>query len=474
MARRRFKLKNQIIENVLVTGLADRGKGVAKDDEGNVYFVTGVAPGDIIDILVIRKKKNFFEGIVKEIKSLSKDRTQPVCEHFGSCGGCKYQHIPYEKQLEYKNDRVYQNLKRIGQIDIQEAIDILGCEEHTRYRNKMEYSFSSKRWLTKDEITNPEISNAEDVLGFHAPGSFDKVVSISNCHLQTTKADEIRNFTSDWAKKSGLPFFDARSNEGFWRSIVIRNTIEEKFMIILSTKENNEEVLSQYFTDLLAKFGETVHSLYLCINPKKNDFLLDLEHKLIHGSPTIQESLGEIKFNIGPKSFFQTNTKQAVKLYDLVVDFLALEGTENVYDLYTGLGSIALYIAAHCKQVVGIEEIASAIEDAKVNAKLNKVENSMFYAGDVKDILTNDFVMKHGKPDALITDPPRAGMHPKVVEMLLELATPKLVYVSCNPATQARDLALLSEKYNIIKTQPVDMFPHTHHVESVALLKLKK
>ena len=457
--------------SVEITGIADRGKSVGRDPEGRVIFVEEVAPGDVVDILVYKKKKGYFLGVAKEFQRLSPDRVEPFCRHFDLCGGCKWQHLSYKAQLRHKQIVVQDALQRLAKIEAEEFLPILGAPDQTHYRNKLEFTFSSRRWLTREEITEG-VSNQEDVLGFHRAGAFDKVIDIEECWLQPDPSNQILNTVKAIAKAQQLPFFDIKENKGFLRQIIIRITTLGEVLVVFGFYKDDQKMIVP-FLDAVLEQNPEITSLFYCINPKVNDYMMDLEMRSYYGKGYIEEALGHVRFQIGPKSFFQTNTKQAVALYDTVVDFAELQGTENVYDLYTGLGSIALYIAQKCKQVVGIEEIAAAIEDANKNAALNGIDNALFYAGDVKDILSAEFAAKHGKPDLLITDPPRAGMHPKVVQMLLELATPRLVYVSCNPATQARDLQVLSEKYRLLKMRPVDMFPHTHHIENVALLELK-
>lgn len=465
------KKKNVIVEKVAFSGIADRGKSVGRNEEGRVFFATEVAPGDIADILIIKKKREYREGIPVKFHKYSEERVEPFCEHFGSCGGCKWQHLDYESQAKYKQEVVENNLQRIGKIDVEEFYPLLQSKETVYYRNKLEFAFSNKRWLEKAEL-NTDVSNVEDVLGFHRSGAFDKIININHCWLQSELSNKLRNAIKEIAVHQNLPFFDIRENSGFLRHILIRTSTLGELMLIVSIFENDQKRIQPFLDEILKQFPEITTLIYT-INPKQNDFLLDLDMITYHGPGYIQEQLGHVKFKIGPKSFFQTNTNQAKELYDVVVKFADLQGHENVYDLYTGLGSIALYIAQNCQQVVGIEEVEAAIEDARKNAALNGIENAVFYAGDVKNILTESFAEKHGKPDLLITDPPRAGMHEKVVRMLLDLEAPKMVYVSCNPATQARDLNLLKEKYDVIKVQPVDMFPHTHHIENVALLKLR-
>ena len=467
MGRRKKTLKN-----VTITGIADKGKGVGRTEDGRVVFVEEVAPGDVVDVLVLRKKKSVMQGIPLEYHQYSADRVEPFCEHFHVCGGCKWQHLNYEKQLEHKEKVVRDALQRIGKIEVQDFQPILGAADTTFYRNKMEFAFSNKRWLTKEEIeTNAELDR-DHALGFHRPGQFDKIVDIEKCWLQPDPSNEIRNTVKAIAMEQGLSFFDNREKEGFLRSLLLRITDIGEVMALVSFGEDDEAKRKTFLDAVLQRFPQ-ITTLVYCINTKVNDYLMDLDMITYHSKGYIEEQLGHVRFKIGPKSFFQTNTRQGKNLYDIVVEFAGLQGNENVYDLYTGVGSIALYMAQHCRQVVGIEEIEAAIVDAHENAKLNDIENTVFYAGDVKDILTQEFVDKYGKPDVLITDPPRAGMHQAVVDMLLQLESPRIVYVSCNPATQARDLHLLAAKYDVLKARPVDMFPHTHHIENVALLELR-
>ncbi len=465
------KFKQKLIPKVLITGIADKGKSVGRDAEGRVIFVEKTVPGDVVDVLVYKKRKGQWLGLPQQFHEYSSDRVPPFCDHFGKCGGCKWQYLDYKAQAKHKQINVENAFRRIGKMPIGEFYPILQAPASTYYRNKLEYSFSSKRWLTREEIDSG-ISNAKDVLGFHSPGSFDKVINIHHCWLQPDPSNAIRNAAREVAIDQGLPFFDMKSNEGFLRNMVIRVTSLGEVLLIFSFYKNDQEKIQPYLDELLKGFPQ-ITSLFYCINPKVNDFILDLEMINYHGKSYVEEKLKHVRFKVGPKSFFQTNTQQAENLYQITADFAGLEGYENVYDLYTGIGSIALFVANRCRQVVGIEEISAAIDDAKDNARLNNINNAIFYAGDVKDILTKEFAQAHGRPDVLITDPPRAGMHPKVVEMLLQLKAPRLVYVSCNPATQARDLNMMSESYSVEKVQPVDMFPHTHHVENVALLKLK-
>jgi 23S rRNA (uracil1939-C5)-methyltransferase len=459
------------LEQVAISGIADKGRAVGKTEDGRVVFVEDVAPGDVVNVQTNRKKKGVFFGYPTHFHQYSLDRVEPFCPHFELCGGCKWQHITYEAQLRHKEEVVRNAIQRIGKVAVGELQPILPAIQTTYYRNKLEFSFSSKRWLTAQEI-EAGVSNLEDVLGFHKAGAFDKIIDIEHCYLQPDPSNGLRNFIRVFAKENELAFYDARSHEGFLRNMVVRTSSTGDVMLILAIKKDEPD-LYRPLLDAIVKAFPMVTSLYYCINPKVNDFLLDLEMVLYHGQPQIEDSLGEVRFQIGPKSFFQTNTLQAQRLYDTVVEFADFKGHENVYDLYTGIGSIALYVAQYCGQVIGIEEVAPAIDDARLNAQLNNNTNTRFYVGDVKDVLDDSFIAAHQRPDILITDPPRAGMHPKVVQVLLQLEAPKLVYVSCNPATQARDLQLLSEKYKIVKLRPVDMFPHTSHIESVALLELK-
>ncbi len=460
-----------MLSNVLITGIADKGKSVGRTEDGQVVFIEDAIPGDIAEVEVYKKRKGFFQGKAKTIHRYSIDRTVPFCEHFGTCGGCKWQHLSYDAQLRHKQEVVENALQRIGKVNVQHMEPILAAERRTYYRNKLEYSFSNKKWLTKAQIDS-DISNLENVLGFHRAGAFDKVVNIQHCWLQPEPSNLIRNRIRAVAIEQGLTFYDARENVGFLRNMIIRVSSLGEVMLIVAFHTDEPSKYKPLLDQLLEDFPEITTLLY-CINPKVNDYLMDLDMITYFGKGYIEEKMGLIRFKIGPKSFFQTNTHQGKRLYDTVAEFANLKGTENVYDLYTGIGSIALYVAQRASQVVGIEEIEAAINDAEVNAQLNNISNTIFYAGDVKNILTTEFAEKHGKPDLLITDPPRAGMHADVVRMLLQLATPRIIYVSCNPATQARDLNLLSEQYYILKVRAVDMFPHTHHIESVALLELK-
>ena len=466
-----MKKTKTVIPNIIVTGIADKGRAVGRAENGQVVFIEDVVPGDVVDVLVLNEKKGFKEGIPHHFHKYSEARQEAFCQHFGVCGGCKWQNLAYETQLKHKEIVVEDAMKRIGKTPIGEILPIVPAIETEYYRNKLEFTFSNKKWLTKDDIAKGT-SNYKNVLGFHRPRAFDKIVEIEHCYLQADPSNELRNTIREIGISLNLDFLDLRAKEGFLRHLLLRITTLNEIMLIVSFFQEDVQKRTAFLDEILKSFPQ-ITSLHYCINPKENDFILDLDIHSYFGKGYVEEKLGEVKFRIGPKSFFQTNTKQATRLFDKVVEFANLTGNENVYDLYTGIGSIALYIAKYCKQVVGIEEVESAIEDAKENSKLNGFKNTVFYAGDVKNILSTNFSKKHGKPDLVITDPPRAGMHEDVVKLLLLLEAPKIIYVSCNPATQARDFKLLSEKYEIVKLQPVDMFPHTHHVETVSLLKLK-
>jgi 23S rRNA (uracil1939-C5)-methyltransferase len=469
MARK--QKKPTIWENVTIHGLADKGKGVGRTPEGQVVFVEGVAPGDVVDVYVQKKKGGVGEGYALNYHVRSEDRVTPFCEHFGVCGGCKLQHIDYEAQLKHKNQIVFDALTRIGKVEVADFQPILGAEDTQYYRNKLEFAFSNRQWLTNEMLHSGE-PKERNVLGFHRPGSFDKIVHVNKCYLMRDPMNDLRLFMHDTAEAQGLEYFDMKTGKGYLRNVMIRITTLGQILIVVQffyEEKNNREA----FLNAIKNRFPDITSLQYCINGSGNDSLYGKTIETYYGKSYIEEDLGDVRFRIGPQSFFQTSTRQATKLFDIVVEFAEMKGTENVYDLYTGVGSIGLYVAKKCRQVVGIEEIEDAIKDAKENAERNHIDNTVFYAGDVKNILTDEFAELHGKPDILITDPPRAGMHEKVVEMLLKLEAPRIVYVSCNPATQARDLQLLSAKYNVLKSRAVDMFPYTHHIENVVLLELR-
>ena len=469
--------KKPILEQVRVEGIAAEGKALARVDD-KVVFVPGVAPGDVVDIRITRKKKSFMEGVAVHFHEYSKDRVEPFCEYFGTCGGCKWQHLPYPLQLKFKQQQVVDNMERIAKVELPEIQSIIGSKNDILYRNKLEFTFSDTRWLTKVEIENSDALNRNG-LGFHIPGRFDKVLDIEKCYLQEEPSNKIRNWLRAYAIKNDLPFYNLKTHEGYLRIAIIRTATSGQSMVILQVAQDKPEWLTPLLDALIAEFPE-VTSLNYVINNKRNETFHDLPVHNYSGEPfieeymTIQENKPEkLIFQIGPKSFYQTNSTQAYELYKIARSYAGLTGSELVYDLYTGTGTIANFVAHQAKKVIGLEYVEAAIEDAKINSSINKITNTDFYAGDIKDLLNEAFIDNHGKPDVIISDPPRAGMHPDVIKMLLRVAAPRIVYVSCNPATQARDLALLDEKYKVVKLQPVDMFPQTHHVENVALLELK-
>ncbi len=462
--------KKKTISGLKITGIADRGKAVGRSAEGQVVFVDSAVPGDEVTALILRKKKSFLQGKTLSVEKKSIHRSTPFCEHFSSCGGCKWQNLDYAIQLREKELTVKNSISKIGKQDPTKVLPIMGAAQTRYYRNKMEYSFSRLRWLTEDEIKTEEIIEAGPALGFHAPGSFAKVVEIHACHLQDDYANTIRNTIRKYAHQNNLSFYHPIKHEGILRNMIIRNTSLDEWMLVMIFGEDNPDAI-QAMMEFISKQFKKLTSLYYVINLKMNDTIYDQETILYSGNDHFVEQLGHCKYKVGPKSFFQTNTMQAKQLYDKTLEFAELKGHEIVYDLYTGLGSIALYLAKYCKEIIGIEEVKEAIDDANKNLEFNNISNAQFYAGDVKDILNIEFQKKHGKPDLVITDPPRAGMHKQVINTLLQLEAPRIVYVSCNPGTQARDIELLSEKYDLIKAQPVDMFPYTHHVECIAVLE---
>lgn len=455
----------------MVTDYAAEGKSLAKLD-GKVIFISGAVPGDVADVLLVKNKKDWAEGRVLKIKQLSEERVEPFCKHFGICGGCKWQMLPYAKQLQYKQQEVEQNLRRIGKVDIPEIMPIAGADETAHYRNKLEFTFSNKRYLTNDEIGQTDITAQQNALGFHVPRIFDKVIDIEECYLMNEVNNRIRNTTRAFALENNFTFYDIRQHTGWLRNIIIRLCTTGELMVNICLNYEEETDRKKLFDHLLKQVPEITTLLYT-INPKWNDSIYDLTPQVYFGKGYATERLEDFEFKISPKSFFQTNTKQAEKLYTITRDFAGLTGNETVYDLYCGTGSIGIFLSRHAKKIIGVEVVEDAIADAKENAALNNISHAEFFAGDVIKICNDEFFAQHGRPDVIITDPPRAGMHEKLVNKLLEMAAPKIVYVSCNTATQARDLGLLSEKYTIEKIQPVDMFPHTHHIECVVLLKLK-
>ena len=467
----RKKKPRVILENILITDYAAEGKALARHD-GKVIFISGAVPGDTADLLLIKNKKDWAEARVMKINSFSPDRVQPFCPHFGVCGGCKWQMLPYEKQLQYKQQEAEQNLRRIGKITDALMLPIAGADEQVYYRNKLEFTFSNKRYLTENEINAEGVIPNQDSLGYHAPRIFDKTIDIYQCFLMDEVNNRIRNTVREIAAEHNYPFYDIREHTGWLRNLIIRYCTTGELMVNLCINYEDEINTKILLDGLLAKVPEITTMLYT-VNPKWNDTIYDLTPQIYFGKGYLTERLENFEFIISPKSFFQTNTKQAEKLYRITREFAQLTGNEVVYDLYCGTGSIGIFVSPGAKKIIGVELIEDAIEDAKKNAAHNKVSNAHFFAGDVIKICDDAFFAEHGKPDVIITDPPRAGMHEKLVKKLLDIAAPVIVYVSCNTATMARDLLLLSEKYNVEKTQPVDMFPHTHHIECVARLVLK-
>ncbi len=463
--------EQQILTSLTVIDIAEEGKGLARADE-MVVFIEKAIPGDIVDATIYRKKKKFAEAKITTLIKPSIDRVDPFCEHFGVCGGCKWQHMNYDAQLKYKQKSVLDALQRLAGLDVAHAEEILPSAEDKYYRNKLEYTFSNKRWLTSmDGEVNDEMDM--DALGFHVPLRFDKILEINHCYLQADPSNDLRNLISVFAKENEISFYDLRAHEGALRNLVIRTSSTGELMVIVIFAYPEEGQVDLMMEFVKNKFPQITSLLYI-INQKKNDTFSDQEVLLYNGRGFIYEEMEGLKFRIGPKSFYQTNSVQAYELYKITRDFADLKGDELVYDLYTGTGTIANFIAKKARKVIGVEYVPTAIEDAKVNSQINGIENTVFYAGDMKDVLNANFVKENGKPDVIITDPPRAGMHPDVVERLMEMEADKIVYVSCNAATQARDLIRLKEKYDLLRIKPVDMFPHTQHVENVVLLKLKK
>jgi len=466
--------KKPLFEKVEITDLGAKAKAIGHAPDGRIIFAPYLAPGDIADIQVTKKRKAYYEGKAVAIHYYSKYRTDPVCPHYGICGGCKLQHIEYAHQAFFKFLEVKNNLERIGKLDInpEKILSIKTAFHEFSYRNKMEYSFSARRWLTPEEIQSGEPFEPADGLGFHLAGMWDKVLDIDVCLLQNRLTNDIRNEVKAFARKRNIPFFDPRHKTGLLRSLMLRNNLQNEWMVVLQVYKNDLKAIESIMEHLKQKFLQ-IKSLQYIVNEKDNDSFYDQEVVLYHGKAYIEEELGGLKFRISAKSFFQTNTEQAQELYNIVREFAGIQSHETVYDLYTGIGSIAQFVARDAKKVIGIESVPDAIKDALINAELNQIDNVEFVVGDMKEVFTKDFIEKYGKADVVITDPPRDGMHAKVVENLLFLAPERIVYVSCNSATQARDLALMKHAYEIVIMQPVDMFPHTHHVENVVLLKRK-
>ena len=460
----------KIFSQVRVLDAGAKGKSVAKAPDGRVLFINNAIPGDVVTVQTTKQRRAYFEATATEFHECSEDRITPLCAHFGVCGGCKWQHMNYEKQLFYKNKEVQDHLQRIGGINAHEIFPILGAPDQFYYRNKMEYSFSNQKWLTRAQIESDEVVDNRNALGFHIPGYWDKILDLKECHLQEPLGNEIREFIKDKAQDLALDFFDPRAQTGHLRTLMLRNTTLGQWMVLIQFYENPGPLKDQLLQSIVEAFPAVTSLLYV-INQKANDTLYDQDIHLFHGTDYIVEAMGDLRFHINAKSFYQTNSKQAIGLYDIVKDFAGLTGGQGVYDLYTGTGTIAQYIAGQAKWVVGIEAVPEAIEAAKVNAQRNNINNARFFVGDMKTLFNDDFIQAHGKADVVITDPPRDGMHKNVVEQLLALGAPRIVYVSCNSATQARDLALMKDHYRVVKSRAVDMFPQTHHVENVVLLE---
>lgn len=472
MARKKKELP--LLEKITITDVAAEGKAIAKVDD-LVIFVPYVVPGDIVDLQIKRKKHHYAEAVAVKFHEYSLKRAVPFCQHYGICGGCKWQVLPYEEQIKYKQKQVVDNLTRIGKIEMPEVSPILGSDKTEFYRNKLEFTISNKRWLTEEEVKQNVKYDQMNAVGFHIPGAFDKVLAIEKCWLQDDISNQIRNAIRDYAYEHSYSFFDLRSQEGMLRNLIIRTSSTGELMVIVVCKieeENREqmELFNQLLSFIADKFPQITSLLYI-INNKCNDTITDREVYVFKGNDHIFEEMEGLKFKIGPKSFYQTNSEQAYNLYKVARNFAGLKGNELVYDLYTGTGTIANFVSRQARQVIGIEYVPEAIEDAKVNSEINGIKNTLFFAGDMKDMLTQDFINQYGRPDVIITDPPRAGMHQDVIDVILFAEPKRIVYVSCNPATQARDLSLLDAKYKLTAVQPVDMFPHTHHVENVVLLE---
>lgn len=474
MARNKKK-QLPVLENVTITACAAEGKALARVDD-KVVFVPYVVPGDVVDLQVKKKKSSYMEAVAVRFHEYSPLRTEPVCRHYGVCGGCKWQCLKYEEQLKAKQQQIHDNLVRIGKVDLPEMMPILGSKHVYGYRNKLEFGFSNKRWLTEEEVNADVKYDVMDAVGFHISGAFDKILDIEECHLMDNINNEIRNDIRHYALENGLSFYDLRQNKGLLRSLMIRtsNTGELMFLVQFRIDSDDEQKQADALMQHLAETFPQITSLLYVDNHKANDTFGDQEIHVVKGKDFIYETMEDLKFKVGPKSFYQTNTEQAYELYKVARNFAGLTGKELVYDLYTGTGTIANFVAHQARKVIGIEYVPEAIEDAKVNSEINGLANTLFYAGDMKDILNKEFIDEHGRPDVIITDPPRAGMHQDVIDTILFAAPERIVYVSCNPATQARDLQLLDVDYKVVAVQPVDMFPHTQHVENVVLLERKE
>jgi 23S rRNA (uracil1939-C5)-methyltransferase len=461
--------KNQVLQQVEITDISSEGLAIGRVND-MVVFVKGAVPGDVVDVEITRKKSNYREGKAIVFHTLSDRRTEPVCQHFGSCGGCKWQNMLYAEQLFFKHKQVEQTLRRLSKVELPELEPILGSPNEYFYRNKMDYAFANKQWLTHEEMV--ENIPFAPALGFHVPKYFDRILDIEKCHLQPDPSNEIRLAIKKFTVENGYTYFDARHKEGFMRNLIIRNTTIGEVMVIVIFFYRDDEKIEALMSHLKESFPN-ITSLNYIVNEKGNDTIYDQDIIVYNGTPFITEQMDKLRFKVGPKSFYQTNPVQALNLYNTTLEFAGLQGGEVVYDLYTGTGTIACFLAQTAAKVVGVEYVPEAIEDAHINAEANNLTNTRFYAGDMKDVLNDEFIAANGKPDVIVTDPPRAGMHEDVVKKIVEIGAKRVVYVSCNPATQARDLALMDEKYKVIRVKPVDMFPHTQHVENVVLLELR-
>ena len=469
--RKQNRRKPLFLENIEIIDTANKGKSVAKHD-GRVIFVQGGVPGDICDITVFKRRKKFWEARIEKTHTLSVRRSEPKCEHFGTCGGCKWQNMNYTSQLEFKQNEVLNNLKRIGGVELPEHEEIIGSKNEYFYRNKMEFTFSNKRWLTLEEIQSDAEITDKDALGFHVPGMFDKVIDLNNCYLQKEPSNSIRLSVKKFADENGLTYFDIRNHEGLLRNLLIRTSSTNNLMVLVQFFEDNKKNINLLMEHIKISFPEITSLLYV-INQKANDTMYDQDIICFNGKDHIMEEMDGLHFKIGAKSFFQTNSEQAKILYRKTKELASITKNDLVYDLYTGIGTIAQYVATSAKKVVGIDSVEEGIQAAYKNAELNNIENCIFYTGDMKDIFTDEFISENGTPDVIITDPPRDGMHKKVVEQILKIGAKRIVYISCNSATQARDLSLMDNLYKVTQIQPVDMFPQTHHVENIVVLELK-
>ena len=467
MSRKRKALP--VLEGVEITGVAAEGKSLARVEDMVVFIPYG-APGDVVDVKLDKKKRSYAEGHIERMIQPSTMRCEPFCEHFGVCGGCKWQHLPYEYQLECKRQQVVDALERIAKVELPQVNDILGSAHTVHYRNKLEYTFSNKMWLTFEQMQSGEEFTDRNALGFHIPGAFDKVLDIKRCLLQDEISNELRLFIREYTLSKGYSFYDLKAQQGLMRTLMVRTASTGELMLIVVFGEDNAEAIEDVMSAIAERFPQITSLLYV-VNLKVNDTIGDQVVNLYRGRDYIEEEMEGLRFRIGPKSFYQTNSLQAYNLYKVARSFARLSGDECVYDLYTGTGTIANFVARQARKVVGIEYVPEAIADAKLNSQVNGIENTTFFAGDMKDVLTTEFIAEHGRPDVMIVDPPRAGMHGDVVNVILEAEPQRIVYVSCNPATQARDIALLDAKYRVTAVQPVDMFPHTHHVENVVALE---